>query len=268
VFPAEVERVLQQHAAVVEAAVVGFVDELIGEKVVAFVVQHTEQATTENELRKHCRQHLATFKVPVSIAFLDALPRNPAGKVLKRDLRDCPMVLPAASQSASRPVISEQTQHAAALVATTDEKTNKDVPYLLQLLKTTHAANHLKAAISHIQAEVRELVGLETMPNENTSFLDTGMDSLTMVQLRDRLQSQIGPTTQLSTTIVFDYPTITELADCLVSSVVDPKSDSSEASTVAACEELDDMPHDHWKRRIEEMPEEQALDELMQELSE
>jgi hypothetical protein len=58
------------------------------------------------------------------------------------------------------------------------------------------------------------------------------------------------------------------LAGFLISSVVDPKSAAPAVSTVTAYEEMPDMPHDHWKRRIEEMPEEQALDELLRELSE
>ncbi|HEX3796807.1 MAG TPA: long-chain fatty acid--CoA ligase [Acidimicrobiales bacterium] len=83
----EVERVLYEHAAVLEAAVVGRVDERWGEVPVAFVVLRPDHSTTEDELTTHCAGQLAKFKVPKAITFLDALPRNPSGKILKRDLR-------------------------------------------------------------------------------------------------------------------------------------------------------------------------------------
>ncbi len=83
----EVERVLYEHAAVLEVAVVGRPDERWGEVPVAFVVLRQGQAATADELLAHCRGQLAKFKVPKDVTFLDALPRNPSGKVLKRDLR-------------------------------------------------------------------------------------------------------------------------------------------------------------------------------------
>jgi acyl-CoA synthetase (AMP-forming)/AMP-acid ligase II len=82
----EVERVLYEHAAVVEAAVVGRPDERWGEVPVAFVVVGPEP-TTKDELIEHCRAQLAKFKVPRDVVFVEALPRNPSGKVLKRELR-------------------------------------------------------------------------------------------------------------------------------------------------------------------------------------
>src|SRR5262245_4103692 len=83
----EVERVLYEHAAVLETAVVGRPDERWGEVPVAFVVLRPNATATSDELVEHCRQQLARFKVPKEIFFLDALPRNPSGKVLKRELR-------------------------------------------------------------------------------------------------------------------------------------------------------------------------------------
>ena len=83
----EVERVLYEHDAVLEAAVVGRPDERWGEVPVAFVVLHEGATATADELVAHCRERLARFKVPKAITFLDALPRNPSGKVLKRELR-------------------------------------------------------------------------------------------------------------------------------------------------------------------------------------
>jgi acyl-CoA synthetase (AMP-forming)/AMP-acid ligase II len=87
----EVERVLYEHPAVVEVAVVGRADERWGEVPVAYVVLATGTDGTEDEIGQellaHCRAQLAKFKVPRDVVVIDALPRNPSGKVLKRELR-------------------------------------------------------------------------------------------------------------------------------------------------------------------------------------
>ncbi len=84
----EVERVLYEHASVVEVAVVGRPDDRWGEVPVAYVVLSSAATTTPDELIAHCRAQLARFKVPKDVVFVDALPRNPSGKVLKRELRN------------------------------------------------------------------------------------------------------------------------------------------------------------------------------------
>jgi acyl-CoA synthetase (AMP-forming)/AMP-acid ligase II len=86
----EVERVLYEHDAVLEAAVVGRPDERWGEVPAAFVALRDGAVATAEELLAHCRKQLARFKVPKEITFIDALPRNPSGKVLKRELRSRP----------------------------------------------------------------------------------------------------------------------------------------------------------------------------------
>jgi fatty-acyl-CoA synthase len=83
----EVERVLYEHESVVEAAVVGRPDDRWGEVPVGYVVLTSTATTTPEELIEHCRQQLARFKVPKQVVLIDALPRNPSGKVLKRELR-------------------------------------------------------------------------------------------------------------------------------------------------------------------------------------
>jgi acyl-CoA synthetase (AMP-forming)/AMP-acid ligase II len=83
----EVERVLYEHSAVLEAAVVGRSDERWGEVPVAYVVLRKGSEVTPEALTEHCRGQLAKFKVPRDVHFIDALPRNPSGKVLKRELR-------------------------------------------------------------------------------------------------------------------------------------------------------------------------------------
>jgi acyl-CoA synthetase (AMP-forming)/AMP-acid ligase II len=83
----EVERVLYEHVAVLEAAVVARADDRWGEVPVAFVARRPGHEVTAAELIDHCRANLAKFKVPAAVTFVDALPRNPSGKVLKRELR-------------------------------------------------------------------------------------------------------------------------------------------------------------------------------------
>lgn len=87
VYPAEVEAVLDRHPAVAEAAVVGVLDRAWGEKVRAYVVRRPNMSCNDEELRAFCRNSLAGPKVPKEIIFIDELPKNPTGKVLKRELR-------------------------------------------------------------------------------------------------------------------------------------------------------------------------------------
>ncbi len=86
-FPAEIEAVLSEHEAVAEVAVIGIPDEKWGEVVKAFVVPRQGDVIKQRELIDFARSRIADFKVPKSITFVDALPRNPSGKVLKRVLR-------------------------------------------------------------------------------------------------------------------------------------------------------------------------------------
>ncbi len=87
IAPEEVEAVLHTHPAVDEAAVFGIPDEEWGERVAAAVVLKPGMQATEAELIEYCRQRLASFKKPEFIFFVESLPRNPMGKVLKKELR-------------------------------------------------------------------------------------------------------------------------------------------------------------------------------------
>jgi acyl-CoA synthetase (AMP-forming)/AMP-acid ligase II len=84
----EVERVLYEHDAVLETAVVGRPDERWLEVPVAYVVVEQGRQVEDQELRAHCRERLAGFKVPKAFRIVSELPRNPSGKVLKRELRE------------------------------------------------------------------------------------------------------------------------------------------------------------------------------------
>jgi fatty-acyl-CoA synthase len=88
VYPAEVEQVLFQLAEVADAAVIGVPHERWGETGMAFVVLKPGQTLTEDAILDHCRRNLARYKVPAYVAYVAELPRNAAGKVLKRVLRE------------------------------------------------------------------------------------------------------------------------------------------------------------------------------------
>jgi fatty-acyl-CoA synthase len=88
VYSAEVEDALFAHPAVAEAAIIGVPDERWGEAVCAIVVLRPGASATADELIAHCRSRLARYKTPKYVVFIDALPRNAAGKVLKRQLRE------------------------------------------------------------------------------------------------------------------------------------------------------------------------------------
>ena len=87
VHATDVEHVLMQHEAVKEVAVVGAPHPVLGEDVVAFVVLHPEAETTSDELRAFGIEHLADYKVPRQFIFVDVLPRNATGKVIKPELK-------------------------------------------------------------------------------------------------------------------------------------------------------------------------------------
>jgi fatty-acyl-CoA synthase len=87
-FPGEVEELLIKHEAIVEASVIGVDDEEFGKRLAAYVVVRPGASLSEDDVREFVKRNLARFKVPRDVAFLDELPRNPSGKVLKRQLRE------------------------------------------------------------------------------------------------------------------------------------------------------------------------------------
>jgi fatty-acyl-CoA synthase len=86
VFPGELEELLAGHPKVSEAAVIGVDDDEFGQRLKAFVVLKDGQELTEDEVKAYAKDNLARYKVPREVVFLDELPRNPTGKVLKREL--------------------------------------------------------------------------------------------------------------------------------------------------------------------------------------
>ena len=85
-WPREVEEVIATHPAVAEVSVAGVPDEYLGEAVKAWVVLREGERVTVEELRAHCKERLAGYKVPKQIEFRDTLPKTMVGKVLRRVL--------------------------------------------------------------------------------------------------------------------------------------------------------------------------------------
>ncbi|MGV0633795.1 3-((3aS,4S,7aS)-7a-methyl-1,5-dioxo-octahydro-1H-inden-4-yl)propanoate--CoA ligase FadD3 [Mycolicibacillus trivialis] len=88
VYPAEIEQVLNRLAGVADVAVIGVPDERLGEVGKAFVVARPDAGLDEAQVIGYAKEHLANFKTPRSVAFVDSLPRNPGGKVVKHELRE------------------------------------------------------------------------------------------------------------------------------------------------------------------------------------
>ena len=85
VYPAEVERVLQEFDGVVASAVVGVADERLGERVVALVQGDVD----DRQVARHCEANLAKYKVPERFVFVDAFPRNAMNKIIRKELPTC-----------------------------------------------------------------------------------------------------------------------------------------------------------------------------------
>jgi fatty-acyl-CoA synthase len=86
VYPLEVEETLNAHPSVLEAAVLGVDDDKYGQRLAAYVVLKPGEDASCDDLKAHVKSQLAGFKVPRDVEFLDALPRNATGKVVKREL--------------------------------------------------------------------------------------------------------------------------------------------------------------------------------------
>jgi fatty-acyl-CoA synthase len=88
VFPQEVEDLLAGHQKIAEAAVFGVDDEEFGQRLKAVIVTKGSGQLSEDEVKKYVKSNLAGYKVPRDVEFIDELPRNATGKVLKRELRE------------------------------------------------------------------------------------------------------------------------------------------------------------------------------------
>lgn len=88
IYPAEVENALMSNPHILDAAVIGIPDKKWGESTKAFIVLDSENALSEDQIISYAKEKIASYKCPKTINFIDELPRNPSGKVLRRELRD------------------------------------------------------------------------------------------------------------------------------------------------------------------------------------
>jgi long-chain acyl-CoA synthetase len=88
IYPAEIENVLYTHTDILECAVIGIAHPILGEEVAAIVVRRQGSTITEEMIIQFTRERIAAYKVPVRVRFVDELPHNASGKILKRELRE------------------------------------------------------------------------------------------------------------------------------------------------------------------------------------
>ena len=190
VFPAEVERVMLDHPMVAEVAVVGFPDELLGEKVVAFVVTTQHAAGDAASIRGYCDEHLAAYKIPQRIVFVDGLPRNPAGKVLKTRLRESEL-------PEREPGLAEIEGSLERLTgrATTDTAMREPIALdgpLIDRMRSVHRTGRRRYLAEFLRGELGAVTGRSDLPEDDRPISEAEIDSLTIVELRDRIQQQLG----------------------------------------------------------------------------
>lgn len=253
VFPAEVERVLLDHPAISEVAVVGIADDVFGEQVVAYLVLNDEESSTGQQLeniRDFAKQKLANYKLPRMLVPISELPRNPSGKVLKRELRRLDIadqVLTSTSDAATEQsaIASHQLQAAS----------------LHKSLQATHPAGRSRVAVEFVQHLVKTIGDLEELPEADAGFLDAGMDSLMIVEMSNQIQVELGDAHDVPATLVFDHPRICDLGEFLLKTL-SPEDAEAEAES---------KPHTtpvtvDLKQEVEQMSDDEALIALMKEL--
>lgn len=279
VFPAEVERVMLDHPAIAQVAVVGIPDDVFGEKVVAFIVaseSNTNQTSLAEQLKQAATKDLAGFKVPREFVFIDELPRNPSGKILKRELRDSAHKYnlvshdsQTASQSAGTPIAMQADRDGANI------STRSTVaPRLRSQLKSAYASKRKQVTNDFLIELVKALTESEEEVASETRFLDAGLDSLMIVEMSSQIQVEVGAATKIPATLLFDHPRICDLSDFLVATICDDdgRPESSTVSTASAVSisgsAKTTLPRqdDSTLHTIQEMSEEQALAELLKEL--
>jgi len=222
VYPSEVENILYQHPAVLEAAVYGVPEALLSEQVHASVVLKPEQTVTQEEISTFCRKRIADFKVPSIIEFVDSLPKSRTGKILKRVLREK----------------NSQTKTL---------ETNKP-------LSPTQQPNELPSHSSHTHKKIKNWIAswlakkLEfnvDLIETNKPFAEYGMTSILAVNLAQDLGLWLER--PLEAIITWNFPTIDSMASYLanensLTSVKLAKSFDDKARQMTKLSHISDKP--------------------------
>lgn len=258
VYPAEVEDVLLDHDAVADVAVVGLPDEVFGERVTAIVVPRDPEIDPGQlaaSLKEHALEHLAPYKTPAEVILAEQLPRNPSGKLLKATLRE--------TYRGSGP---------ASAAAGQADRPPTLPPRLKAQLDETHLSDRRRVAVEYVQGLVETLDPSGGRPTPETRFLESGLDSLTIVAIASQVQAEAGSDADVPTTLVFDHPRVCDLADYLVETLA-PGS-SAESQGLHSAEKKvpvgnQRLKSDSTKLRdeVEALSEEEAMAELMRELN-
>jgi long-chain acyl-CoA synthetase len=201
VYPAEVENVIYKHPAVGEVAVYGVPDAVMGEQVMASVVLKSDHSASAETILAICRDHLADYKIPCAVAFVDSIPKNPTGKVLKRVLRQ-QHALSSLTVTAISPetFLQQRLQQTAA-------------PPLQPRITTELIQQWLRNWMaSHLKVEPQSI-------GHDASFHSFGLESLSMVRMMQELCAWLNHFAPL--TIAWNYPTIDSLSHELAKRVDD-----------------------------------------------
>lgn len=157
-----------------------------------------------------------------------------------------------------------------------------EVGPLAKKLKQTHAASRHRMLVSFLQEELRSLTGQAELPEIDQPIIDENVDSLMIVEFRDRLQAQMGSSIELPATIVFDHPRLTDLATHLLGAMEEPPPKQPPGSSRNGAAMLKDRTATPRPRipaategssqaegePIENMSEQQAMEALLREVNE
>lgn len=253
VFPAEVERVLLDHPRISQIAVVGVPDPVFGEQVVAYYVpeqgqDHDSEAVVK-EIADFAKTQLSNFKMPRQFFPLEELPRNPSGKILKTKLRER---------------FSESTPEDVSVSLNSPAPLKLREPQLRALVLQAFESERIRVATEFVQRLVQDIGQLDTVPDASARFLEAGLDSLMIVELSGQVGLETGLGDQLPPTLVFDYPTIGELAVFLLQQIC-PEENRSPTPSIPTEQEVTDV-RSVLRLEIEKMTEEEVLQELLKEV--
>ena len=260
VFPAEVERVLQDHPSVSESAVIGVPDEVLGERVVAYLVGASSDQSDLDSIKQHCIDQLGSYKLPRHYYWIDKLPRNPSGKVLKTTLRD-------------------KATHELSLTVPASPDNFGHRPTLIDRLEQCYPNERTAIATDFLVDLVLAISGSEQKIDGADSLMNVGLDSMGLVDLTTRLQIEFGEAVSFPATLVFDYPDIDSLANFLAQQALQQqasqlstekqsivkKDDSSSPASQPPIDQNQFIPS-QLRSEVEAMSEQEALQELMKEL--